>query len=162
MKHILGIDPGPEFTGYCLVEAATMHPLEAGKIGARQLVLLASAWKHNKQYDFAISCESVRSQGGGHALKEEVFLTSERVGYFQCAAEFVLDVPFFSYTRPQIARSLCGGNFGDTAVYAAIQLRFGVPKEGNPWYILKGDTDRRSAFAAAVYHVDLQRYGGKK
>ena len=42
---------------------------------------------------------------------------------------------------------------------AALLTRFGGDKKGEPLELLKGSTDKRSAFAVAVYHLDGAKLG---
>jgi hypothetical protein len=36
--------------------------------------------------------------------------------------------------------------------------RFGGDKKGEPLHLLKGNSDKRSAFAIAVYHADKRKF----
>ena len=62
--------------------------------------------------------------------------------------------------RPEYTRRICGvGKVNDAILRQALLLRFGGDKRGEPLNLLKGCTDKRSAFAVAVYKLDLMKSG---
>ena len=65
-------------------------------------------------------------------------------------------IPFTLYPRPEYTRRICGvGKVNDAVLRQALLLRFGGDRKGEPLFALKGCTDKRSAFAVAVYHLDV-------
>jgi hypothetical protein len=45
----------------------------------------------------------------------------------------------------------------DSLIRQALLTRFGNDKKGGPLHLLKGNSDKRSAYAIAVYHADKMR-----
>ena len=149
---IIGVDPGPKETGYAIMDTSDYLPLEAGKLpNAEFSVMLSMAPAEGLH----IACEGIQSQG--MPVGKEVFETCFNIGEYRHIAR-VAAIPFFIYPRQEYARSICGcKQYGDAVLRKALIMRFGGDRKGEPLNLLKGDTDRRSAFAVAVYHADLLR-----
>jgi Holliday junction resolvasome RuvABC endonuclease subunit len=150
---ILGIDPGTTETGYCLVSKATFLPLEAGKVSNDQLFeSLPGLLSRVKE----VTIEGIQSYG--QAFGRTVIDTCYIIGRIQ---QVCIDHQVWChvYPRPEYARAICGTvRTNDAILRRALITRFGEDKKGGPLYLLKGATDKRSAFAVAVYHLDVGRF----
>jgi hypothetical protein len=93
-----------------------------------------------------------------HGLGKTVFETCYIVG--ECRRVAKLEgAEVCIYARPEYARALVGGmKVKDSMVRQALMTRFGCDKKGEPLHLLKGNSDKRSAFAIAVYHADKRRF----
>jgi len=150
---ILGIDPGPVETAYCLIDKdfnihiAGKAPLES----VFNFFTVARPPDH-------IAIESIQSYG--MAVGRSVFDTCYTIGRVLQKCDD-LGLPFFLYPRPEYTRRICGvGKINDAVLRQALLLRFGGDKKGEPLFLLKGNSDKRSAFAVASYHNDILRGGG--
>lgn len=148
---IAGIDPGDVESGVCLIDhhykllAAAKLPNAQARIWLKEAQ--ASVW----------AIESIQSYG--MTVGRSVFETCYEIGRLLELAE-QNRIETVLYPRPEIARALCGvGKTNDAVVRKALLTRFGGDRKGEPLYLLKGASDKRSAFAAAVYHLDCIMYG---
>jgi Holliday junction resolvasome RuvABC endonuclease subunit len=144
---VLGVDPGPRESAFALVSEGYVV-LDAGTVGNDDLAALV-----RRTAPAAVAVESIQSYG--MPVGRETFETCYAVGRaLQACAD--LGTPCFLYPRPEYARRLCGvGKVSDAVLRQALLLRFGGDRKGEPLHRLKGSTDKRSAFAVAVYHRDL-------
>lgn len=147
---ILGIDPGTTETGYCMVSKITFLPVAADKISNDRLFeKLPDLLSQVKE----VIVEGIQSYG--QAFGRTVIDTCYVIGRIQ---QVCIDhqVPCHIYPRPEYARAICGTvKTNDAILRRALITRFGEDKKGGPLFHLKGATDKRSAFAVAVYHLDL-------
>ncbi len=149
---VLGIDPGTTETGFAMVGRDTLAPLEADKLDNVQFLqtlpsLLVSAGE--------VVVEGIQSYG--QAFGKTVIETCYVIGRIQqiCADN---KTPCHIYPRPEYARAICGTvKTNDAIIRRALITRFGGDKKGEPLYLLKGASDKRSAFAVAVYHCDKSK-----
>lgn len=143
---VLGIDPGTTESGYALIDER-YTVLDAGKIDSALIDHLIRTSKPS-----AVSCESI--QAYGMAVGREVFETCYWIGEYRQVCKS-LPVPFFLYPRPEYARAIAGvQKVTDSVLRQSLLLRFGSDLKGGPLFKLRGDSDRKSAFAVAVYHID--------
>lgn len=147
--RIMGIDPGPMETGYAVVGPG-YQVVEAGKTSNEAIIEIL---KVNPPSHVAI--ESVQSYGA--PVGRSVFDTCFMIGrLIQVCKDH--NIPYTLYPRPEYTRRICGvGKVNDAVLRQALLLRFGGDRKGEPLFALKGNSDKRSAFAVAVYHVDLTR-----
>jgi hypothetical protein len=141
----LGIDPGPLESAYAYVTPQQTVD-SAGKVGNVALIemLRAAACSTGN-----VAVESIQSYG--MAVGRSVFDTCFQIGRIQQACADL-------YARPEYTRRICGvGKVNDAVLRQALLLRFGGDHKGEPMFKLRGCTDKRSAFAVAVYHIDLTR-----
>lgn len=153
---ILGIDPGHERTAIVLV-APDYSIHYADKLLNDSALQVVSEMGHGDSLsDLAIEC----LQSYGAPVGRETFETAYWIGRFWGAGDNCGKAVHL-YPRPKIVRALCGGQCsGDAAVRAALLQRFGGDKKGEPLHCLKGDgSDKRSAYAVAVYHLDGAKLG---
>lgn len=148
---ILGIDPGSSETAFCLI-AQDYSILAAGKVANNEMIFRL------RDIPFAVAAiESIQSYG--MAVGREVFDTCYMIGRIQQRI-FDLQRPFQMIPRPEYTRRLCGvQKVNDAVLRQALLLRFGGDKRGEPLHLLKGCTDKRSAYAVAVYKLDILKHG---
>lgn len=146
-ETILGIDPGSSETGFALVRAEDYSVKDADKLSNEDML--------NTIYDLEPSQVAVESiQSYGMPVGRTVFETCFFIGRIQQLCHH-LKIPCHLYPRPEIIRSICQARkTNDSVLRQALLLRFGGDKKGEPLNLLKGSTDKRSAYAAAVYHID--------
>ena len=144
--NVLGIDPGPVESAFALVSPG-QEVLRAGKEPNEKLLadLKADPPAH-------VSVESIQSYGA--PVGRSTFETCYTIGrILQVCAD--LGIPCDLYPRPEYTRRICGvGKISDAVLRQALLLRFGGDKKGEPLHALKGNSDKRSAFAVAVFHID--------
>lgn len=149
---ILGIDPGPTETAYCMIDEG-YAVLMAGKEPTAFLIKALGV----APPDHA-AIESIQSYG--MMVGRSVFDTCYAIGRILQTCENA-NVPWALYPRPEYARRICGvGKISDSVLRQALLLRFGGDKKGEPLFMLKGNSDKRSAFAVAAYHLDILKSGG--
>lgn len=152
--RIIGIDPGNEETAYAVM-AEDYTVIEADKQANDQFLdytlpaLIRSGIN-------TVVVEGIQSYG--MAVGKSVFETCYIVGECRRVAK-IEGAESFIYARPEYARALVGGmKVKDSTVRQALMTRFGGDKKGEPLYLLKGNSDKRSAFAIAVYHADKRKF----
>lgn len=150
---ILGIDPGPEESGICLIE--TGKPLEVkilrcDKVSTscifRELETLIS--EGNAQ----VAIEGMVYQGRGFG--QSSIQTCYLIGRIQQFCNHSWGIPLTLYSRREYGQWIvAGGKLNDATLRAALESVYGKSaKRGDPLYALRGATDKRSAFAIAKYH----------
>ena len=150
---ILGIDPGTKETGFALIRG-DYSIVQAGKLANNDLR------EHLKDIATTIiSCAAEGMQSYGRAVGSEVFTTERQLGRFvQLLSERKVSTTV--YYRPEYGKAITGTKkCSDSVLRTALMRRFGGYNKGEPLNILKGNSDKRSAFAVAVYHLDLKRSG---
>jgi len=154
---ILGIDPGSEETAFAIM-TDDYEVADAGKIDNDEfldLTLPAMLGNGIK----AVVIEGIQSYG--MAVGKTVFETCYVVGECRRVAK-MRGKPVYIYSRPEYARAIVGGmKANDALIRGALINRFGGDKKGEPLNKLKGNSDKRSAFAVAVYHADKMRCEGQ-
>lgn len=153
---IIGIDPGNELTAFALIEN-DYSIIKADKVPNEEF--LTSLGSLASEVD-CVAIESIQSYG--MAVGRSVFETCYMIGRIIQTARYNC-LHYELYPRPKIARSLVGtqSKVNDAAVRQALLLRFGGDKKGEPMFPLKGGgSDKRSAYAVAVYHLDGATLGG--
>jgi Holliday junction resolvasome RuvABC endonuclease subunit len=148
MTIYLGIDPGSTETAYCRIDE-NYNIYKADKIPNDTLI------DHQLCGVDHIAVESIQSYG--MAVGRSIFDTTYMIGrIIQKAID--LNIPYTLYPRPEYARAICGvGKINDKIVRQSLELRFGGYNKGEALNLLKGNSDKRSAFAVAVYHVDMMK-----
>ena len=151
---IIGIDPGNEETAYAVM-AEDYTVIEADKQNNAQFLDFTLPALIRSGIDTVI-IEGIQSYG--MAVGKTVFETCYIVG--ECRRVAKLEgAEVRIYARPEYARALVGGmKVKDSTVRQALMTRFGGDKKGEPLYLLKGNSDKRSAFAIAVYHADKRKF----
>jgi hypothetical protein len=146
---VLGIDPGPTESAYCYItlEQAVNAANKTGNEGLIEMVRSSAPSTGH------VAIESIQSYG--MLVGREVFDTCFMIGrLIQVCKDH--GIPFTLYPRPEYTRRICGvGKINDAVLRQALLLRFGGDRKGEPLYALKGCTDKRSAYAVAVYHIDV-------
>ena len=150
---ILGIDPGPVESAYCYV-AREFEVRTAGKVDND--ILISDFLKIDPAIR-EVAIESIQSYG--MMIGRSVFDTCYMIGrIIQVCRD--RGIPCSLYPRPEYARRICGvGKVNDAVLRQSLLLRFGGDKKGEPLFALKGNSDKRSAFAVAVYHIDVSTRG---
>ncbi len=149
--RVIGIDPGSSETAYCVIDE--LQIIDAVKMPNNEF----RRFLRRLGGVDAAAVEGIQSYG--MPVGREVFDTCYEVGRIIeiCAAEFL---PAAVYNRPEYAKAICGvGKVSDAVLRMALMTRFGGDKKGEPLHQLKGASDKRSAFAIAVYHCDITKYG---
>jgi len=183
--RILGLDPGPVETAYCLIDEGYTVQV-AGKTETA-LILKALTVSPPDQ----VVIESIQSYG--MIVGRAVFDTCYTIGRILQTCDN-MGIEWTLYPRPEYTRRICGvGKINDSILRRALEMRFGgygeaksdevipdgepgagVYKGGarkgqprrrevripEPLFYLAGNSDKRSAFAVAVYHLDILK-GGK-
>ena len=145
--YILGVDPGPAESAFALV-SDDQRVLQADKVGNDALIE-----RIRQDPPSHVALESIQSYGMvvGRSVFDTCFFIGEVIRACKDAG-----IPFTLYPRPEYTRRICGvGKVNDAVLRQALLLRFGGDRKGEPLYALKGCTDKRSAFAVAVYHLDV-------
>lgn len=151
--NILGIDPGPVESAYCLIDL-DFHIHAAGKAPIKDVL----EFLHTPEVPGWVAIESIQSYG--MAVGRSVFDTCYTIGRVLQKCDDCV-IPSYLYPRPEYARRICGvGKISDSVLRQALLLRFGGDKKGEPLFMLKGNSDKRSAFAVAAYHLDILNSGG--
>ncbi len=148
---IIGIDPGSSESAFCLIrqDYSIAH---AGKLLNADLI----GQLGTLQFSVA-AIESIQSYG--MPVGREVFETCYMIGRLQQKIHS-LGGSFSLIPRPEYTRRICGcQKVNDAVLRQALLLRFGGDKKGEPLNLLKGASDKRSAFAVAVYKLDLMKSG---
>jgi Holliday junction resolvasome RuvABC endonuclease subunit len=147
----LGIDPGSEQTAYAYIND-DYEVIEADKLDNNKFFdyLRNFPWENPE-----IAVESIQSYG--MAVGKTIFETCYVIGRIIEICE-QKNYIYRLYPRPEYARAVCGTmKANDTVVRRAIINRFGGDRKGEPLHLLKGNSDKRSAFAVAVYHLDKMK-----
>jgi Holliday junction resolvasome RuvABC endonuclease subunit len=146
----LGIDPGSSQTAYALVDS-DYQVIDADKVDNRNM----REFLRNVPVDTEVVIEGI--QAYGMAVGRSVFDTCYEIGRLMEICE-LRSIVYRIYNRPEYAKAICGVmKVNDSILRQALILRFGGDKKGEPLYKLKGNSDKRSAFAIACYHMDLMR-----
>jgi len=146
---ILGIDPGTHETAYTLIDT-DYTVLASDKLPNGEFMNLLPQIECGE-----IVIEGIKSYG--QTVGQETFHTCYFIGELRNEARH-LNKKFTIYHRPEYMHSILGcrppKGKADSALWQALRFRFGGDKKGEPLHLLKGASDKRSAFAVAVYHLD--------
>lgn len=152
---IFGVDPGPVESGWAIL-TSDYRLIAAGK-GPTLSILDNLALGILRPS--AVAIEVMQSTGKVNGAS--IYATCEMIGAIaeQCRMN---SIPLYRYTRGQYVRALAGRvrKTSDAILRAALLQRFGGDGKGEPMAMLKGDSDRRSAFGVAVHYLDCQRLAG--
>jgi Holliday junction resolvasome RuvABC endonuclease subunit len=144
---IVGVDPGPVESAYAIVTEG-QQVLRADKVGNESLIE-----RIRQDPPAHVAIESIQSYGMavGRSVFDTCFFIGELIRTCKDAG-----IPFTLYPRPEYTRRICGvGKVNDAVLRQALLLRFGGDRKGEPLAALKGNSDKRSAFAVAIYHLDV-------
>lgn len=145
--YILGVDPGPTESAFALV-SDDQRVLQADKVGNDALID-----RIRKDPPAHVVVESMQSYGA--PVGRSTFETCYQVGRILQACQD-LGIPCTLIPRPEYSRRICGvGKVNDAVLRQALLLRFGGDRKGEPLAALKGNSDKRSAYAVAAYHIDV-------
>lgn len=159
---IIGIDPGPEQAGICMIEAG--KPLEV-KIRIVEKCdeplikgVLSSALRGQTKFEVAMEGMVYQGRGFGQSSIQTCYL----IGRIQEYCDH-RDIPLTLYSRREYGQWItAGGQLNDVTLRAALEAIYGKSaKKDDPLYPLKGATDKRSAFAIAKYHEHKLREAKK-
>lgn len=153
MSLLMGIDPGTTESGYAIIDEE-YSVRQAGKVPNEDLLKLISPWP-----DLMVDTIIVESmQNYGQVFGKSSIETCYFIGrVIQVALS--AGIPYFLYPRPEYARAICGcTKISDAILRQAILNRFGGDTKGEPLNLLRGNSDKRSAFSVAVYHLDTLKY----
>jgi hypothetical protein len=145
---IIGIDPGPTESAFAGVGAGYGLRM-AGKVPNEHLLEAL----RNGDPPAHVAIESIQSYG--MPVGRSTFETCYMIGrIIQVCTD--AGIPWTLYPRPEYTRRICGvGKVNDAVLRRALCLRFGDDrKKDDPLRKLRGCSDKRSAFAVAVYHLD--------
>ena len=145
---IIGIDPGSSQSGVCLIE--TGNHKEPNIISAEKVCndelrrKLRSVWEN---------CEIAIENFVSYQFGKSSDATSQFIGMIKVTAEYE-SIPLTVYTRRDYGQWFtAGGKLSDATLRAALESIYGPSsKKGDPLYLLRGASDKRSAFAIAKYH----------
>lgn len=147
---ILGVDPGPLESAFALVSRGYCI-FSADKFPNERFWDRRDSPLYCREVE-EVAVESIQSYG--MAVGRSVFDTCYTIGRIQqiCCE---IPVPCYLYPRPEYARALAGGSrITDSLLRRSLLLRFGGDRKGEPLHMLRGNPDKRSAFAVAAYHID--------
>lgn len=150
MKPILGIDPGPEQSAFCLWdgEMIRLSDIQPNCAIAKQLRSMTG--------DAIVACEHL--QCFGMAVGTTVFETAYWIGHFRCIC-FDFERKFVKAMRSEVKMHHCGSmRAKDSNIRRALIDRFGAPgtkKAPGVTYGLKKDL--WSAFAIATMVFDKSK-----
>lgn len=151
--NILGIDPGSAESAYCLTRPDQTIAC-AGKLPNGEFTCFLRGLAGEVS---AVAIEGIQSYG--MAVGREVFDTCYQIGRTLQVCED-MRIPITVYNRPEYAKAICGvGKVTDAVLRSSLMTRFGGDKRGEPLNLLKGCSDKRSAFAVAIYHADIMKHG---
>lgn len=167
-KTILGIDPGSEESGYCIIDDKFVI-YEAGKVSNADLIDMIVRMIDEGSLD-EIAIESIQSYG--MTMGKTTIETCYMIGRVIQVCE-IWPTSLFLYPRPEYGKAIVGSNkLNDALIRSALENRFGSYDKGKPekklkngtikqefkpdgpLFLLAGESDKRSAFAVAVYHID--------
>jgi|LakMenEpi03Aug12_release.lakeMendotaPanAssembly.Ray.scaffolds.fasta_scaffold361087_2 Holliday junction resolvasome RuvABC endonuclease subunit len=150
---IIGIDPGSTHSGVCVIgpivgtaNIKLPNIMSADKICNDELRrTLRSGWARH--------CEIAIEDFISYQFGKSSDATSQFIGMVKVTAEYE-QIPLTVYTRRDYGQWItAGGKLTDATLRAGLESIYGPSgKKGDPLYLLRGATDKRSAFAIAKYH----------
>ncbi len=151
-NRILGIDPGPLQSAYCILENDIVSASEKEIISNKKLLEIISGMYWRKPL---IAIELIQSYG--MPVGRETFETCIWIGrYIEMATHH--EMQYQLYARPSIKSAITGiARAKDADVRRALILRYGGTKKGEPLHGVKKDI--WSALAVATYCADGAKLG---
>jgi hypothetical protein len=143
---ILGIDPGPVESAFCLIDRR-YRVVAAGKVPSDRIIRALSCAP-----PACVAMESIKAFG--KRVGAETFETCRAEGRIlqRCAD---LKIPCYQYGRHKYGKGLLQDTVvNDTLLRRALLERFGVDTMAQ-LKLKDGKSDLRSAFAVAAYHIDV-------
>jgi len=149
---ITGIDPGSTHSGICMIIACAQSKIfniqMAEKIENAELVkIMQSPWA--KPHEFSLEGFACQGRPVGESSIQTMYFIGElkRVAIYEGLTLAV-------YTRREYGQWItAGGKLNDATLRAGLESIYGPSsKKGDPLYLLRGASDKRSAFAIAKYH----------
>lgn len=148
--RVLGIDPGPVLSGVSLIEYDSDKKWriefadKATNSDIRQMI------HGNRDADIAIEGMVYQGQGFGASSIE----TCYQIGWFMAVAALYSN-NLFLYSRREYGRHFVPeGVLNDGTLRAGLEDAFGPSRsKTDPLYPIRGASDKRSAFAIAMYHA---------
>ena len=149
----LGIDPGNVESGYCFVDG-DYSIRNAGKGANTNIIGLIKDMAEVPPHEgFAVVIESIQYYKN-RPINQTTIENCYMIGRLIQACLEELLVPHL-IPRSEYGTAICGTKKCDDAtLWRALKLRFGGDKKGEPLHCLKGNTDKRSAYALCVYYLD--------
>jgi len=155
-RLILGIDPGTTESGVCLIEAKNFHMpniLKAEKIANNDIreIIWAKVEKQDADLQVVIEGMANQSRAFGQSSIETCYFIG-RIMEFCDGLD--TNIPVTLYKRHEYGRFFVNnGLLKDATLRAALETIYGPSaKKNDPLYVLRGASDKRSAFALAKYH----------
>lgn len=146
--NVIAIDPGNDFSAYCIIDVDTYMPIEFGKVPNCELLKILMYKCDKDSYMCAI--EMIASYG--MAVGKTVFDTCVWIGRFiQCSKA----ASVFVY-RKDVKMHLCGiTRAKDSNIRQALIDRFGeVGTKSNPGWFYGFKSDVWQAYAVGVTFLD--------
>lgn len=151
----LGIDPGSSESAYALITydegECPYQILDSDKVENKELLRMIAddEWGLGK---LTVAIEGLQSYG--MSVGREVFDTAYMIGRLQQLCD-TIGHDWVVHNRPVYAKAICGTNkVSDAILRQALLLKYGGDAKGQPLHMLKGASDKRSAFAVIVYHLE--------
>lgn len=159
---IIAIDPGSEFSGFCLIDAKTYRPIHAGKTKNKLLLdqLRLPVYTKDKE-SIEIAIEMIGHYGTGMPAGKTVFDTCVWIGRFLQYFE-ERDIKTTLLMRNEIKMNLCQHpRANDSTIRQALADRF-APNEKNygkgtkksPGWFYGFAADVWQAYAVGVTYLD--------
>lgn len=156
--RVLAIDPGNEYSAYCILDADTLKPVDFGKV--HNDVLLAGLHSGQMEYDRAV-IEMVASYG--MAVGAEVFDTCVWIGIYTEAIN-TQDKPVDRLFRREEKLHICHDSRAkDTNIRVALIDRFAVHDRKNgkgtkaaPDFFFGFAKDIWAAFAVGLTYIETK------
>jgi Holliday junction resolvasome RuvABC endonuclease subunit len=148
--RVLGIDPGPNLSGVCLIDYKTDKDWEIVFAEKATNSDVKAILQDDLNADVAIEGMVYQGQGFGASSIE----TCYQIGWFMAIAARE-NAHVFLYSRREYGRHFVPeGTLNDSSLRAGLEDCFGsFSCKIAPLYPLRGATDKRSAFAVAMYHA---------
>lgn len=160
IMNILAIDPGNEYTAYCVIDAKTYKPWGFAKLPNKTFMeKLEQSILH--QLGGAVVCEMIASYGMG--VGQSVFETCVFIGEIKHATQsFGRNVPFSFMYRKDVKMNLCNSmRAKDGNIIQSLVDRFApnTPNKGKGTKADKGwfygfKADIWQAYAVGVSYID--------
>ena len=148
---IIGIDPGSTHSGVCVIGPGNHEKpniLSADKIANADLMhMLRAVWVDSSE----IAIEGFSCQG--RPVGDTSIQTMYLIGRLLQKAED-RGISITVYKRREYGQWItAGGKLNDATLRTGLESIYGPSaKKADPLYLLRGTSDKRSAFAVAKYH----------
>ena len=154
MKIVLAIDPGNEFSAYCLIDKETLIPLKFGKVTNQELKELIK-YEFNGlalENETELAIEMIESYG--MAVGQTVFETCVWIGRF---IEMSYMPSKYVY-RKDVKLHLCGQTKAkDSNIRQALIDRFGVQgTKKNQGYFYGFKADIWASYAVGITYIETK------